>query len=77
MFKKIISELELVSGLAQEITKKHENKGATLGEFSISIPFAVSISFPFPPWRKKEYKPQTTFIRRLMDYGVNERTIDR
>ena len=72
---KITSELELVSGLAEEITKKHENKGATLGEFSISIPFAVSASFPFPLWRKTKYKPQTTFIRRLINYGVNERTL--
>ena len=74
--EKIINELELVSGLAEEITKKHEDKGAALGEFSISVPF-VSISFPFPRWRRKKYKPQATFIRRLVNYGVNERILDR
>lgn len=75
--QKIISELELVSGLAEEITKKREDKGATLGEFSISFPFAASISFTFPPWPKLKYKPQATFIRRLVNYGVNERALDR
>lgn len=75
--QKIVSELELVSDLAEEITKKHEDKGATLGEFSISFPFSVSISFPFPRWHKKKYKPQATFIRRLVNYGVNERILDR
>lgn len=77
--QEMIGELEFVSALAEKITTKYKGKGVTRGEFSISIPFSASVSIPWPQIRlsdlKNKYKPQATFIRRLINYGVNERRL--
>lgn len=79
--QELIGELEFVSDLAKKITTKYKGKGVTQGEFSISIPFSASVSIPWPKIRlndlKNKYKPQATFIRRLINYGVNERPLGK
>lgn len=79
--QELLGELEFVSDLAKKITTKYKGKGVTQGEFSISIPFSVSTSIPWPQIMlrdlKNKYKPQATFIRRLIDYGVNKRPLGK
>lgn len=72
----LLQELQFVSDLARKITTKYQKKGALIGEFSLSVPRSASISIPFQLWRRpgKKYRPQVTFIRRLVKYGVDERT---
>lgn len=66
---KILSELTTVSDLAKDITSKY-SKETKLGELSISL--APSFSTPII-LKKRKKGLHITFIRKLMNYGINER----
>jgi len=72
----LMTELKLVSDLAKEITTKFDKK-VFIGEFLISFTPSIGITpgFSRPISINTSIKPRlhTTFIRRLLNFGVNER----
>jgi hypothetical protein len=72
--QKILSELKMVSDLAKDITKRY-NKKTKLGEFSISLSPSLTIPLNFSKNSKREL--HATFIRKLINFGVDKRVVKR
>ena len=64
-------ELDRISEFSEEITNKYRKNKVFLGEIEISLAPSITVPFSF---KQSDRELHTTFIRRMMEYGLYNRS---
>lgn len=70
----LLTQLDLIHNAVQELTNKYKEK-TTLVELKLSLSPSISIfkTIPISIRRNKNMKIHTSFINRIIEFGVNQR----